>query len=387
MSEGLKFHVIPKLSVRPDKFVFYNHFVRKEQQSLIIAVAPPLKKIERSAQLDLDLGQKIERVGFNPFVFNTSPTEAVKKLTKTNKHNFEISPKAAARIQEKVTWLYTLAKMKTVPAANGTKDFTFKINFITLTLPSVQKHETAFLTKNCLNQFLTEVKTKFGMNNLLWRLEFQKNGNAHYHIVTDTYLPWFQMQNIWNRILNKHGYIEPWSAKMRKLTFEEYRFKYSNQEGCENFGRKGFAPKSELLLKTNFSYGTATRWTQPHSVDIKTCSSGKRIAFYISKYITKPSEHSMNKIVSEREPTTTNLRLWFCSRSLSRLDKIEIFTENLSSLQVAVFSALEKIKKYIFDYCEVWYFDYTKQISTTRALLWKLYNNYAISRHYIPARA
>ena len=78
-------------------------------------------------------------------------------------------------------------------------------------------------------------------------------------------------------------------------------------------------------MRERFGRGTATRWDSPNTVDVRAVSNAKNISFYISKYITKKSEHSLNPVVSSRESSDSNLRLWFCSRSLSRLEsKLEV---------------------------------------------------------------
>ena len=139
-------------------------------------------------------------------------------------------------------------------------------------------------------------------------------------------------------------------------------------------------------MRERFGRGCATRWDSPNTVDVRAVSNAKNIAFYISKYITKPSEHKLNAIVSEREPITTNLRLWFCSRSLSALDKIEVFLEEYDYLIDKCFAGLTQVRKYIFDYCSVWYFNNKEQLNETKRDLWLLYRRYASERGYIPAQ-
>src|SRR5690606_40476869 len=94
------------------------------------------------------------------------------------------------------------------------------IGFITLTLPSKQKDPTKFITNNLFNQFLTEIRQRTKMENYVWRLEFQKNKNVHYHIVTDTYIDYHLVLKIWNRILDNYGYIKPYTEKHNKLSLK-----------------------------------------------------------------------------------------------------------------------------------------------------------------------
>lgn len=352
MSVPERFKIIPKLSIRPNKLVFYNQFV----------LANPKPKFDVS-NFSTSKIKELHSIGLP---ISTMPI--------CNKHNFELSKKASSRIKEKVSWLYELAKMKTVIPTVGKPLYSFKMNFITLTLPAVQKHATSEINSVCLHQFLSECKIKFGLINYVWRLEFQKNGNAHYHLATDTYIDYTSCKLIWNRCLQKLGYVSDYSEKMSKLSFEEYRKLYSDN------GKVPFA-----TLRERYGRGCATRWDSPNTVDVRAVGSAKNIAFYISKYITKPTDGRLNPIVAKREPSDTNLRLWFCSKSLSALDKIEVFMDAYSDLVCDVLSGISQAKKFIHDYCTVWYFNAKEQISSTKRNLWLLYREYASSRGYVPA--
>lgn len=347
-----RFTIVPKASIRPNKIVFYQQFINN-----LIKEKSDVSKISN------DVRQEVRDMGVPARV-----------QPKVNTHNFELSKKAAGRIKEKISWLYELSKSKTITKNRDKPMYSFKMNFITLTLPSLQQHTTAEITAICLNQFLTECKAKFDLKNYVWRLEFQKNGNVHYHLATDSYIDYVSCKLIWNRCLQKLGYIERYQSKMLGMTFEEYRKNYSNN------GQVSFEK-----LRERFGRGSATRWDSPNTVDVRAVGNAKNIAFYISKYITKKSDEKLNPIVASREPETTNLRLWYCSKSLSALDKIEIFMEGMSDLVCDVLSGISQAKKLIFDYCSVWYFNATDQVGSTKRALWLLYREYAYERGYIPA--
>lgn len=352
MSNESRYHVIEKATIRPDKIVFYNQFILKDFR-------PESEKIKVSSAVRADL----QKMGV-----------PVKSQPDSNKHNFEISVKASGRIKEKVNWLYTLARSKTVTPQSGKTLYSFKMNFITLTLPATQKHQTAEITSSCLNQFLVECSKKFGLKNYVWRLEFQKNGNAHYHIATDSFIDYWQARDVWNRCLAKLGYIDDYAKNFKGMTLAQYCNKY-DQGGKIDFN----------TLKARFTHGCATYWQKPNTVDVRAVSNSKNIAFYISKYITKKSEHTLNPVVLEREPADSNLRLWFCSRSLSKLDKIEVFMDSITTAVEGVFSTVREVTRKLFDYCTVWYFTAKKQPVDAKKNLWLLFNEYARERGYIPA--
>lgn len=352
MSNESRYHVLPKATIRPDKIVFYNQFVLKD-----------FRTDEEKLKVSKEVKKDLQAMGV-----------PVKSQPESNKHNFEISVKAAGRIKEKVNWLYTLARSKTVTPQNGKVLYSFKMNFITLTLPCKQMHQTAEITSKCLNQFLVECSAKYGLKNYVWRLEFQANGNAHYHIATDSFVDYWQARDVWNRCLDKLGYVQAYASKFKGMTLAQY---------CKEYGKGGAADFN--TLKARYTHGCATRWQKPNTVDVRAVSNSKNIAFYISKYITKKSEHKLNPIVSEREPADSNIRLWFCSRSLSKLDKIEVFMDSFSDIVGECISAVSDITMRLYDYCSVWYYNAKKQTLRAKKAFWILFNDYARERGYIPA--
>ncbi|MGV4586845.1 rolling circle replication-associated protein, partial [Ornithobacterium rhinotracheale] len=62
------------------------------------------------------------------------------------------------------------------------------LSFVTLTLPSAQKHHDRVLRK-ILAKYLDHLKKVYGLKNYLWKAETQKNGNIHFHVLIDTQIP------------------------------------------------------------------------------------------------------------------------------------------------------------------------------------------------------
>ena len=185
---------MPKISLKPDRVTMFNEvLIRNYENNSLDSISKG-----RSKQYDSETGEEIK---------------LVKKY-----HNFKISHSAQKKIQEKINWLYTLAKSRYTKSYSGVEIFNFKVNFLTLTLPSEQKHNTAEITEKCFNQFLVEIRNRTKMENYVWRLEFQKNGNVHYHIVTDTFIDYHFAQKIWNRIINKLGYVDAYQEKFSKMS-------------------------------------------------------------------------------------------------------------------------------------------------------------------------
>jgi len=103
---------------------------------------------------------------------------------------------------------------KEAPNFKTGKTFRFKVNFITLTLPCPQGEVTdKQIKKECLDNLIKRLKRKYKLNSYVWRAERQRNGNLHFHIITDCYIRYDHLRNDWNSVLNKFGYIDQFEKK------------------------------------------------------------------------------------------------------------------------------------------------------------------------------
>lgn len=369
-----QYTIIPSFSLEPNKLATFNRILRKQKP-----LKSPGKKqisttINENSSNQYDFFQSIEKtqLAISPKV---SAIEIFKNpKVKRKFHNFLISENAHRTLKLKINWLYFLAKSKQVTTYNGKNIFNFKMAFITLTLPSVQKHSTVFITKNLFNQFLTEVRQRTKMKNYVWRLEFQKNGNVHYHLATDTYLDYWFITKIWNRILSNYDYIQPYTAKHEKMNLRQYNARYNSN------GKTEFA-----LIAKRYATGKKNHWKQPNTCDVKSVISNASISNYISKYFSKSQNDGKNKNALDNEQNSANLRLWFCSRSLSKLNKITDFLEAINYDIVSIVSKAKKAKTYIFRWAKVVYFEIKNLSKQYRTFLEILLRNYAYNLEYLPS--
>lgn len=286
-------------------------------------------------------------------------------------HNFELSSISRKKIIKKISWLFQCAKSKSVKSYSGKEIYNFKVNFITLTLPSKQIHPTCQITKDCFERFLNEMRTRCKMANYVWRLEFQNNGNVHYHLVTDTYIDYSLVLKVWNRIINYLGYVDAYCEKMSKLTFHEYVSLFPNVD-------------FEVLNK-RYIKGRANKWKCPNSVDVKNANSQKNISMYISKYFSKKKTNAVKCNELDNEENSFGLRLWFSSRSLSKMDTITQFVEAVVIPLEAVISTCKDVLKVVHDYCVVYYYDYNNLSAYYKGLIGKLFTDYQKECGYIPS--
>lgn len=139
-------------------------------------------------------------------------TENQKNLL-NNKVKGRMSDKAIKRVKSAIQWLLFRSKPKRVWNHQQQKSFFFRLNFITLTLPSTQVHSDSEIVSTCLSNFLNQCRTNPKFNDYIWRAESQENGNIHFHITTSTYFPKEQIQQWWNQSVNLLGYVDRFFLK------------------------------------------------------------------------------------------------------------------------------------------------------------------------------
>lgn len=348
-----RFLFMPSVSLQPNKLVLFNSVYRRDYVNELL--------------VPIQGRSKVKRININSKNENDNLKLKRKKLV--------LSDNAYRSLKKKINWLYYLSKSRYVKTYSGKEIYNFKINFLTLTLPSKQRTSTKEVTSNLLNNFLTEIRQRTTMENYVWRLEFQKNGNVHYHIVTDTYLDYFFVLKIWNRILLLNGYIEDYQNKHKDLSLMDYNNLY-NSNGKVEFN----------VIAKRYAKGKSNDWTQPNSVDCKSVISKKAISNYISKYFSKSSDENpiMNEL--DNEDNIANLRLWFCSRSLSKLNTISEFIECVKYDLYDLVSNCKSFKKVVHRYATVIYFEITSLFGHSRKIIEMMLKDYSKKQGYIPAK-
>ena len=334
------FIVSPSFALSPDKLVLFNRFDRMTSDLTHpgwVETFTPKIKLERSF------------------------------------HNFAISDNAFRNLRQKVNWLYYLSKKKDIKTYSGRRIFSFRCAFITFTLPSKQKTPTVDITKRLFNHLLTVLREKYAMSNYVWRLEFQKNGNVHYHLVTDTYIDYFAVQKVWNSVLETDGYVSDFAKKHNAMSLHDYVQAHS----------KGDKSKFEVLKKRYFK-GKSENWQKPPSVDVKSVISKDKIASYVSKYFSKSPEGCTICNEYDTPENSKTMRLWFCSRGLSRLKTISDYLAHVNFCPETLIRACKGFRRVRVDYAVLYFFDISKILGSSRRLLAELFRNYANEQNYVP---
>lgn len=254
-----------------------------------------------------------QRDSFKPSKESIEKANEARKLYKLQSDQFfteantlppVISAKAKRRLTNSVNWLISSAKTKTVFSKSTGKNYSFKVSFITLTLPCLDHglSDAAFKNK-LLHTFISNARNKWQMVNFVWKCEAQKNGNIHVHITTDVFINWQELRSTWNKILSTYGLIEIYCNKHKNMPFEEYNFLYN--------------PSNDIDIETmriRYEAGKKCNWTNPNTTDVHSVHKVKDIGAYLAKYFEK-EEVGRRRIIG---------RVWSCSYSLSSKNKLVV---------------------------------------------------------------
>ncbi len=223
-----------------------------------------------------------------------------------NREKGFISKKGQKALERAVYWFLYSVDKQIVNTGKGKE----KITFLTLTLPSKQVHTDKEIKDKCLKQFLTEIRANYEVDKFIWKAEKQAQGQLHFHILLDKFLPVIEVRERWNRIINKLGYVYEYSKKMNRLEWSEYR----DMRLKEIKGKPTEIQKKRISQA--YKKGINERWTNPNTIDIENLRKVGNVAAYISKYMSK--EH---KGVA-KEKLKVDGRIWFSSQAVSRMKNL-----------------------------------------------------------------
>lgn len=199
---------------------------------------------------------------------------------KEDKYKGEVSTNARKRILHTVNWFLLKVGYQVKWRLRKKQPVNRAMSFVTLTLPSKQVHTDNEIKKEVLNQFLVEIRKVWRVKDYFWKAELQQNGNIHFHLLVDKYIPKDDIRVRWVRCLNKLGYIAAYQAK---------------------HGHK-----------------------IPPCTEIRGLRYAKNAAAYIAKYVAKKVEN--NEPETTKEPNERKLqgRVWHCSESLQNIENVSV---------------------------------------------------------------
>jgi len=264
--------------------------------------------------------------------------EAIKYVTPDstsgeNKHAGYLSAAACKKLRKVINYLVYVSNFHIKTEVEKKLSYDFKINFITLTLPSAQVHSDQFIKRNCLSLLLKTLTNHYGMNQYVWKAEAQANGNIHFHITTNTFIPHDELRAIWNGIISKYGYIENYSSNQKAKFANGFVFYKDILWKNKKTGKMETAPRS--VQKNRYDKNLKCGWNSPNSTDVHTVKEISNLGGYLASYMSKKD--------STRRPITG--KLWDSSRNLK---KQCVRTEKTAEISDELSDMLTKIAKNVF---------------------------------------
>ena len=244
----------------------------------------------------------------------------------------EMNDRTAARVKRILRAWFIEAKCKAGNIGLSDAAVATKFTFVTLTLPAPQVHTDNELKRQALRPFLQEIGRRFGARNYVWKAEPQKNGNIHFHILLDKFIPWPELRKLWNHYLQPLGYID----RYRERQQQKYKdgMVYEVRASCKS------TPAQQLAA---YAEGVRTNWSNPNSTDIHSLRSVKHIIAYISAYIVKKANR--RKIEG---------RIWDCTDNLRGLQMFEAQEDGRLLTALTGLGEGYGLRKLVLEHCTVY---------------------------------
>lgn len=181
--------------------------------------------------------------------YSCDRTKLLKNFKEKEIYSGDISKGGQKKLRRAIETLYVITPTRKIFNRAIQKNTWFKLSHLTLTLPSYQgKWTDKEINTYCLRPFLLHCKRRFNLENYIWKAERQRNGNIHYHIISDMFFDYDSVRMIWNDKLNTLGYIDSFYKKHNHL--------------------------------------------QPPSIDLKYVRNSEQLSKYVSKYISKQKKET-----------------------------------------------------------------------------------------------
>lgn len=223
--------------------------------------------------------------------------ESIKNLEKA--HTIGLMSTTIARKIRKISslWYTAIMSKNNELVLKQTRDKKALL-FLTLTLPSQQRHSDQQIKKHCFFRYIETLVNKYNVTHYIWRAEKQKNGNIHFHVIIDKYIDYKLIRKEWNSQLEVLDYISK---------FEEKHYHRN-----------------------------------PNSTDIHIIRDAESAESYVSKYITKKEE---NQIIGGH--------VWGCSNGLRKLTPYSSLIDSYIAYEIERMRKEDLFIPYVDEYFSV----------------------------------
>ena len=298
---------------------------------------------KRSNSTYYSLDNCVDRNYYNPYDEYKklkNKENSLDNLNQGQKRGNQISKTTQRKIRNRVFYMNLISEEKSRINKKG-NTLKYNLTFLTVTISGECLGGIRESNKKLLNTLLMDLRRNCNMLNYIWRLELQKNGKVHYHIITDASVNYKYLRHVWNRIQIEAGTMEAFTKKFSKMTYNDYAdYMVKTYPNIKNISK----------LPEWYAKGRREKWENPNSVDVVYVNDAKQINYYISKYISK-SEDEDSPEVEEVKPELMNGRIWGSSQELANAQQITHHLQDVA--EFAYFASMKHLgeTEVIEEYC------------------------------------
>lgn len=184
----------------------------------------------------------------------------------------DMSQGAAKRIKKAIDIFLQKSPERWIYNPVTTRQQKFRLNFVTLTVSDSRNININEGYRKLLKPFLRKIR-KSGDFSYIWKAEFQKRGQLHYHVTSNQFIHWQTIRTTWNNLQRKARLLD--------------------------------------------SYAKVHGHFDANSTDVHAVYKVKDIGSYLSKYMVKPVyDPSYN--TSGNKPKLAKGKVWDCSIDLKK---------------------------------------------------------------------
>ena len=89
----------------------------------------------------------------------------------------------------------------------------FQLNFITLTVPNHRYITASQGYERLLGKWVRYMRDKYGFQEYIWKTELTQNGQPHWHITSNTFIPWPVIRWKWNSLMKQERLLDRYAKK------------------------------------------------------------------------------------------------------------------------------------------------------------------------------
>lgn len=285
--------------------------------------------------------------------------EATKRNLTRGKYNGFISPQTARGIRKKLdTWFECIATNADHYRGRFNPKHS-KITFATLTLPADQVHSDNEIKRKCLMPFLQQLQRVCGVQEYFWKAEPQDNGNIHFHVLADRYIPKETLDHLWFEPMNRLGYIDRYAAK--------------HGAGMPPMCNIKVCPNDTSLISYVMKYVSKA----PQRIPGFTIKDGKRIK--TSRHWLHKTDQDGSKRWVEWRPIQG--RVWGMSDKLRSIDQHQVYmTYRVEDLLLHL-DWFPNVRRFDVDHATVYFCDVKKILAMVDKRLHRNYLNHHLTTY------